>query len=355
MAVSDLTTERYRDFLVSAAADPEAWAAALHDISDKTRSAGAILFHRSAMAGTPVSRGVAEAMDVYWKENWIARDIRLRAIPTQMSLGLGTDEDCVSVDEMRTAPLYNDFLARFRMKWFAGVGFNVAGQMWCLSIQRSPGQGQFDASERKVLTRMSRMMADVGELNHLIAEAKTIGLTSALDRFGDYWITYDFLGRQVGRSEAGRTLSNQSVTLSELVHREPLASHFANTLAAVRGGGLKMVGCAESTVAIPGAVVTIKAIRLSDIHAGFGRAQYLVALRENRIAAVASESVLRLRYGLTQAEAALARAIAQGMPLREAAEMRPIAYETARAQLKSIFGKLGVHRQSELIALLRSG
>jgi len=353
--MDDLISTRFRDRLASAAAESEAWAEALHDISVRTGSTGAILFHRSAMPGTPVSRGVAEGMETYWKEDWITRDIRLRAIPTQMATGLGTDEDCVSIDEMRGAPLYNDFLARFGLKWFAGLGFRVAGQVWCLSIQRSPRQGMFEASEKRILRQMSRIMTEVGELNHLVAEAKTLGLTAALDRFGDYWVTYDFLGRRVTQSSADRHLSRRSETFLELAGKEPVRSHLARALAALRKGGFPANGCVENTVAIHGAVFTVKAIRLTDIHAGFGRAQYLVALRENRVPTLPDADGLRSSYGLTPAESMLALVIADGLSLREAADTREIAYETARVHLKSIFGKLGIHRQSQLVDLLKSG
>lgn len=353
MVPEKLITTRFKDRLASAAADPDAWAEALHDISDQTGSTGAILFHRSAMPGTPVSRGVAEGMETYWKDGWITRDIRMRGIPKQLATGLATDEDCATIDELSHAALYSDFLGRFGLKWFAGVGFKVANQMWCLSIQRSPRQGHFEETEKRVLRQMSRLMTEVGELSHIVAEAKTMGLTAALDRFGDYWITYDFLGRPVAYSTTDRRLSRRPESFAGLARKEPVASHFAQALAALRKGGYFAGGCFEKTVAVPDAVVTVKAIRLTNIHAGFGRAQYLVALRENCLPALPDAETLRRRYGLTPSESMLALAIAEGLSLREAADMREITYETARSQLKSIFSKLGIHRQSQLVGLLK--
>lgn len=57
-------------------------------------------------------------------------------------------------------------------------------------------------------------------------------------------------------------------------------------------------------------------------------------------------------FRLTQAEAKLASALAGGKSIEEAAEELTIARETARNQLKSVFAKTAVHRQSELVALL---
>lgn len=57
-------------------------------------------------------------------------------------------------------------------------------------------------------------------------------------------------------------------------------------------------------------------------------------------------------FGLTPAEARLAVAMAQGVALDDYAQQQGIAVGTARVQLKSIFSKVGVSRQPELVRLL---
>lgn len=57
--------------------------------------------------------------------------------------------------------------------------------------------------------------------------------------------------------------------------------------------------------------------------------------------------------GLTDAEADVARALATGANTREIAERRGVAFETVRSQIKSIYAKLQVRRQSELFNRLR--
>ena len=63
-------------------------------------------------------------------------------------------------------------------------------------------------------------------------------------------------------------------------------------------------------------------------------------------------SLLSKIFGLTFAEAKLAAALADGTSLEEAAEELHISRETARSQLKIVFGKTDTHRQSQLVALL---
>ena len=60
---------------------------------------------------------------------------------------------------------------------------------------------------------------------------------------------------------------------------------------------------------------------------------------------------MRERYGLTRAEAALAREIVKGGGRRATAERLGITDETARSHLSKIFDKTGVSRQAELVRL----
>jgi DNA-binding CsgD family transcriptional regulator len=62
--------------------------------------------------------------------------------------------------------------------------------------------------------------------------------------------------------------------------------------------------------------------------------------------------ILQSSYGLTPAEAKLARLLAQGKTIAEAAETNRVTKDTVRSQLKSIFLKTGTRRQGELVGLL---
>ena len=62
-----------------------------------------------------------------------------------------------------------------------------------------------------------------------------------------------------------------------------------------------------------------------------------------------SAEVLRLAFGLTQAEAEIALALAAGQPRDLIAAHRTVAIGTLRQQVKTIFAKVGVTREAELI------
>ena len=63
------------------------------------------------------------------------------------------------------------------------------------------------------------------------------------------------------------------------------------------------------------------------------------------------EDSLRSIFKLTVAEMKLASRLAAGETVEQASEQLGIAKETARNQLKAVFRKTDVRRQSELVAL----
>jgi FixJ family two-component response regulator len=67
------------------------------------------------------------------------------------------------------------------------------------------------------------------------------------------------------------------------------------------------------------------------------------------------EDLLLRLYGLTEAEAHVAAALAQGRSAEEIAEEYGITINTARTHIKRIFSKTSTRRQGQLVSLLLSG
>ena len=67
-----------------------------------------------------------------------------------------------------------------------------------------------------------------------------------------------------------------------------------------------------------------------------------------------NERTLRAMFGFTPAETRIAVGIADGDAVRTVAARVGVTYESARFTLKRIYEKLGVHKQGELVALIRS-
>ena len=65
-----------------------------------------------------------------------------------------------------------------------------------------------------------------------------------------------------------------------------------------------------------------------------------------------ANDLVRQLFDLTPAEAAVARRLASGLSLEDAASSLDISRNTARAHLRSIFSKSGITRQTELVRLM---
>jgi DNA-binding CsgD family transcriptional regulator len=67
----------------------------------------------------------------------------------------------------------------------------------------------------------------------------------------------------------------------------------------------------------------------------------------------AFQALLLQEFGLTAAEIQVVGALCQGDSAAAIAEARAVSVTTVRNQIKSVMAKVGVHRQSELLARFR--
>ena len=78
----------------------------------------------------------------------------------------------------------------------------------------------------------------------------------------------------------------------------------------------------------------------------------IIVFRDPDVSRVEAMDRLRATFGLTTAEAEIASAVSQGDALKEIADARGVAVGTVRNQLKSIFAKLGVTRQIDVVKMV---
>jgi DNA-binding CsgD family transcriptional regulator len=105
-----------------------------------------------------------------------------------------------------------------------------------------------------------------------------------------------------------------------------------------------------------GRPLSVTVVPLRDVGVGFEPQPYAISFisdPDQRVALPAD--LLRRCYGLTVAEARLATTLLEGRSLKEAADLSGVTHNTAKSQLKSIFLKTQVQRQSELVKLLLAG
>ena len=95
--------------------------------------------------------------------------------------------------------------------------------------------------------------------------------------------------------------------------------------------------------------ITVTAHRQREPHLSPGRA---IAFLYQPQSWTLDADELKHHFGLTSAEAAMAREVGSGAAVKECARRLGILYTTARTHLQHIFEKTGTRRQAELVRLL---
>lgn len=99
-----------------------------------------------------------------------------------------------------------------------------------------------------------------------------------------------------------------------------------------------------------GAPYSIRVIRFrTEKHALAPARHAVLFVQLPSVPPVSVPALLQSLFGLSIKESSLAIAMAEGISPRAYAEQHAVSYETVRAQLKAIYGKVGVARQAELV------
>jgi DNA-binding CsgD family transcriptional regulator/PAS domain-containing protein len=131
-------------------------------------------------------------------------------------------------------------------------------------------------------------------------------------------------------------------------------NHWLGLLQRVRTTGIAESATLFGNHSGPPMQVSVSRIFSQDPDALTGAADLLVMVSSVEHRRVASVKQLNELFGLTQAEALLARALAQGMETSEFAENRGIKMTTVRTQTRSMMDKLQVTRTADLIRMVLS-
>lgn len=178
------------------------------------------------------------------------------------------------------------------------------------------------------------------------------------------------LGRDEGRASTGELASDVFATLDLAVARYTAEGRFLTANAALRrlvarGDGLSLgpaglmapgVGDAIRNPEVTGRFAIARSEGtipyLAEAIAVPEAPRVLLVVTDPANATVPGDAALAALFGLTEPQAALARAIASGVSLAAHARRAAIPIETARSRLKAVMARTGCRRQAELAALL---
>lgn len=348
--------------LYEAAAAPGAWPAALSGFARATRSAGC-RFRPVAPEPAPrfpASPELGEFLHDLHAEGWRLADLGARRVAPLAESGRAVilDRDIVDDDERRRSPFYQTLLRRHDLPWWAAIVLSVDGSPWLLFVRRNAAQGAFTPADARDLAAAAPHLSRAVSLAGKLALAQGLAAVEALERVGRAAFVVDCAGRIVaGNSLAERIAGGDlmarrgRLSAADRPSAQRLQDLIGHAIAPRTGGdaGLDPV-FVKRREGRPAMVEAFPAT--GPMRDAFHRIAALVVVTDLGQRACPPDRLLRDAFGLTPAEARLAARLGSGEDLRAAADRLGVAYETARAQLKAVFGKAQVSGQAELAAVL---
>lgn len=344
-----------------AALDPAAWNDVCDGLAALVGATGGLLIPYDVEDRTstmPHSPRLGEMLDEFIKSGWVKRDFRATGFPKAISTGFVTDQDLITIEEMRKHPYYAEWLASFGLQWFAGIAFTVEGKTWGAAVQGTPERGPFLSDDVGELLRVRENLSLAARRAAALGNQRVASLEAAFAASERGVLALGWSGRiawQNARAEA-MLRDCELVGAGRLRSADPaLDRKLANLVDGALGFRPNSGLVLPSPVLAPardGRTLSVDAIPMPrDFRSLLSGASVLVTLHEVAPARLGVHD-LRARFRLTAREMELSAHLLSGKRLAHAAEMMGMSVSTARQHVKSVFAKTGTHGQAELVALL---
>ena len=350
--------------LYEAVLAPERWALALHNFARASRSVGCLFHPRDeiqALVNLPASTDLQAVVSPYIQGGWHLHDMRVaRGWSAFDSTGKSvlTDADISSCKERDASPYHQEFLRSWQLPNWAAIGFIANGRMWSVPLLRGARQSQLSATDARILAAAGPHLGRIIELATLLDARRAIEHLAMLHHSGAAAILLDWRGLVTGLTSEAESVLGTDICVDQgrLISRHRASNSSLQQLirSALASSGLEVrYKLSASIERQTGRPLIVRALPLTGaLGSTFGRARVLIRISDPDARQAPHEQLLSDTFGLTAAEARLAVRMTSGEALAAAAQALRISKETARSQLKAIFGKTGVQRQSELLALL---
>ena len=355
--------------IYAAATGVESWEDALNAIEHATGSVGAVIgFIPRDEDHAPFNlagRFTAEQCAIY-TNNYQSICRRTRYMMDHADKEVIYDSLLIDEREMDRDPVY-DWFRQHDLRYFVGSSLpSLRSHHVVWSLQRSPAQGHVQQPDirlfKQIRGHLSRALILADRLETMWS-FRQVG-ESLLQSLPQPVFGLAANGRVLFTNEAGADFLRQGRGLA--VQDNRLRTHLSDDQARLDqliveasnvGVGIS-VGSGWTSISRPNGplplAVFVAPLRNSDLGQLGSVAEVLVVVHDPCARRGVQHSTLTRLYGLTDTEAKLAAAIGQGHSLDSAAATLGMRVATARSHLKSIFVKLEVNRQQDLVRLLMS-
>lgn len=224
-----------------------------------------------------------------------------------------------------------------------------------MSVMRSEREGDLDDRQREIFAAIAPHFRTAVKMQIALEHQGTLLAVGAMESMSLPVLVCDQSGAVLAMTSlaeaciatsAVMALENRVLRLADAAEQRMLARALHNAIA-----GFPRVA---STLVVRGRhnnplILEVMPMPRREQSFGFA-ARALVMMRGIPASTERQRSFLQMVYGLTEAEADVALQLAAGLSPKAIAASRHVAVGTVRTQMKQVFAKTGVRRQSELAA-----
>lgn len=350
--------------LYAAAVDADLWREALMAVEDFTGSTGAVV-DLIPLEETVRPRTFSGSFS---EEDCTEYAVQYQAICPRIAFAVRHPEIATQFDslvlseaEMDRDPVYEWFGKHGLRYYVAGHAGRTRFYQAFFSLQRSRRQGHVDTED------IARFELIRPHLAQALAIADTLGTLTAHRRFSEAML--DALPQAIfGLANDGALLFTNasaerllargaclSCKAGRLMLADTSQQHAFDLLLAdalsgrpLRGGGRLLIRRAGGGQPY---AVRLSRVVMSEMER-LVRPTVIVVVNDPESAAALDQDTLSALYALTPCETRLAATLLQGHSIQSASHALGSSTETLRSHLKSIFRKVGVSRQQDLVRML---
>lgn len=356
--------------IYEATLSPQHWLNALDGVAGLCDSDGSCIAARGASDWLMVlnSTSLDPAIKELRNSPWLRNNIWLERL-NEASYRVGDvyrDQDVTTPEELEHHPFYAEFLPSIGLGWnMAAMIHSDFGAPTGLLVQRAREKGPYTQAEMDALQRLSRHVEQSLRISARLLDGQAMSETLArtLDSIDRPTFILDQDQRPVHINRQALGLMGRYFTEDDgrlTPSAEPQRAAFASAVRAAlsetdaQKEAPQPITLPTASGEAPLVAWILPLVGASAEHISTtphdGRALVLVQTLNGERSI--DPTVIRNVFGLTFGEARLAAQLGSGRSLRQAALELGITEGTARVVLKRVFQKMGVQRQSQLVANL---
>lgn len=233
-----------------------------------------------------------------------------------------------------------------------------------IGIHRSREQGSFEQTTCSLVESVAPHFIRAITIYREFAKvnARQHAFHAGLERLAIGTVLFDHLARPIYMNPRARFLfeNHPSVMLRgdlPIIINKALAQRVQESvIGAIEGDvGAATFGLFHPESVSPLVVRIVSVKGLGQVPLGFpGLARCVMYVTDPELSPSVSPGTLQQIYDLTTAESKVAVGLANGYSVEEICTMHNVREGTVRVQIRSIYQKVGVHRQSDLVRLILS-